>query len=86
STTTPTWYPLPGYISNSDNEFRITFNHLPSNSNKTRLTIYRVSGNGAFTNAPVRILVTEAEVFRTISSKVDFGDYNDVKRYFQLGN
>lgn len=81
--TLPTWYPLPGFVGNNNNEFRIAFHYLSSNNNKTRVTIYRVSGNNTMTDANVRIIVTEAEVFRKISKSVDFRDFNAVNNYFQ---
>lgn len=76
------WMPLPGHV--FDDEIKILFNEA-NNPNQTRLNIVRSTGT-LERRGELRIVVTEAEVFRTISSKVDFGDYNDVKRYFQLGN
>jgi len=76
------WTPLPGYI--FDDEIQVLFNKA-NDPNQTSLNIIRSTGT-LERRGKLRIVVTEAEVFRTISSKVDFKDYNDVKRYFQLGN
>ncbi|MFB5945143.1 hypothetical protein [Albibacterium profundi] len=80
------WYPLPGVISTSGtgDEFLI---YYTENNSKTNVRIHRQSGTGSYPNdVKLRILVTEADVFKTMSKKVDFNNYKDVNRYFKLGN
>src|SRR5690554_4536707 len=74
------WHPLPGYL-NSNNYFRTEFRGSP---NSTTLIINRVSGSTVFSNSIVRILVTEADRFETVSRVVDFNDYDAVSQYFDL--
>lgn len=78
------WYPLPGTISTSGmgDEFYI---YYTDNGSKTNVRIQRRSGTKLFPGkVNLRILVTEADVFKTISKKVDFNNYNEVSRYLKL--
>lgn len=80
------WYPLPGPISTSGTGDEFIIYYTDSN-NKTNVRIQRQSGTRSFPNdIKLRILVTQAEVFKTMSTKVDFKNYMDVKDYFNLGN
>lgn len=57
------------------------------NGNKTDVRILRRPGTGIFPNdVEIRILVTEADVFKSMSNQVDLNDYNNVNRYLGLGN
>src|SRR5690606_8693537 len=81
------WHPLPGYM-NANTSFRISFNYAITGStvhyDKTSLTIQRSTGTDSYTNATIRIVVTEADVFHTVAKTVDFNNYEQVKQHFNL--
>lgn len=77
-------YPLPGAVGSiaTPSHYRILFGRW--GSTQTRLTISGQAGNLGLTNTTVIIVATEADTFKTISKQIDFRNYNEVSRYFNL--
>ena len=77
------WFPLPGYVA-GNNIYHIYFGVLRSHSTRLYIVNKQVGVGDLFTNSTVRIIVTEADVFETVSKTVDFRNYDEVSRYFDL--
>lgn len=81
------WYSLPGYVGpilGNDLYYRPSFYRDGSN---TGLAIAQVLGDTGWSyRGTIRIVVTEADVFHTVSKHVDFNNYEQVKQHFNLKN
>lgn len=80
------WFPLPGYIAGMTSYFTVYFTpvNFSDGRRNPRLHIYRNTGTASTTNATIRIVVTEADVFHTVAKTVDFNNYEQVKQHFKL--
>lgn len=77
------WYSLPGTIA-GDNEYFTVHFIQDTGLRSLILRINSVSETPHTYNATIRIVVTEAHEFHTISKHVDFNNYHEVSQYFGL--
>ncbi|HLQ99732.1 MAG TPA: hypothetical protein VK102_05095 [Sphingobacterium sp.] len=77
------WYPIPGFFIDKDDQFRV---HFRPDGDNTHIFFSRndIGGND-YSNTTIRIVVTEADIFETVSKTIDFKNYDEVSRYFKLG-
>ena len=80
------WIPMPGRIKIASDITPIDIRFVKSPANdKARIYFSRETPGGRdHLHNKVRIIVTEADVFETVSRSVDFRNYDEVRRYFDL--
>jgi len=76
-------WPIPGNIGISNLAYTTSY-YTTGGGQTTTLNILKVSGSGGPVNSTVRIVFTEADQFETISRSIDFRNYHEVSRYFNL--
>jgi len=78
------WLPMPGSIRALNSVTFIDIYFSKTTNDKTGVWFRREAGGPHHLNNKVRIIVTEADVFKTVSRSVDFHNYDEVRRYFDL--
>lgn len=79
------WVPLPGYPFGTT-YFGVSFGPMYYSTGDvgTHVTFSRSNGTSSISNATIRIVVIEADVFHTVAKTVDFNNYEQVKQHFKL--